>query len=146
MAAICAGRCRLSHICSNPHALYTFGSPRIGSRRYVNYVQMEAYRWVNNNDIVTRVPPGWLGYCHKGQEIYLNAYGQIRELCFWQRMKDRWRGFVRGLRERRIDHFTDHSIGQYISHIWNAVQEEELAIIPFKRLDASRIVPQRQAA
>jgi triacylglycerol lipase len=143
MAAICAGRCRLSHIKSNPRALYTFGCPRIGSRRYVNYVQMEAYRWVNNNDIVTRVPPGWLGFCHKGHEVYLNAYGQIRRLCPWQRTKDRWRGFLRGLRERKFDHFSDHLIGQYIEHIWNAVQEAERFTIPIEQMP---FTAQRRAA
>jgi len=130
MATICAGRCRLSYIRSNPRALFTFGSPRIGNRRYVNYVQIEAYRWVNNNDIVTRVPPAWLGFRHKGQELYLNAYGKIRRHTRWQRVKDRWRGFVHGLREGRFDHFTDHSIGQYIQHIWQAVREEEQLSIP----------------
>jgi triacylglycerol lipase len=107
---------------------------------------MEAYRWVNNNDVVTRVPPGWLGYCHKGQEIYLNAYGQIRRLCPWQRTKDRWRGFLRGLRERRFDHFSDHSIGQYIEHIWNAVLEEERFIVPFLRPQLAPKTLQRRAA
>ena len=58
----------LSYIRSNPRALYTYGSPRIGNRRYVNYVQIEAYRWVNNNDIVTRVPPGWLGFATRGRK------------------------------------------------------------------------------
>lgn len=125
MAAICAGRCRLSYIRSNPRALFTFGSPRIGNRRYVNYVHIETYRWVNNNDIVTRVPPPWLGYRHKGQEVYLNAYGKIRQLTHWQRLKDRWRGFVSGLKEGRIDFFADHSIKQYIAHIRSAVEEEE---------------------
>jgi triacylglycerol lipase len=146
MAAICAGRCRLSYIKSNPRALFTYGSPRIGSRRYVNYVQMEAYRWVNNNDIVTRVPPGWLGFCHKGQEVYLNAYGQIRRLCPWQRTKDRWRGFLRGLRERRFDHFSDHSIGQYVEHIWHAVQEDERFTVPFSRPAMATESPIRRAA
>jgi triacylglycerol lipase len=112
MAAICAGRCRLSYIRSNPRALYTFGSPRVGNRRYVNYVQFEAYRWVNNNDIVPHVPPAWLGYRHKGQEVYLNAYGKIRRLTRWQRAKDRWRGFVRSLREGSFDFFADHSIAR----------------------------------
>jgi triacylglycerol lipase len=127
MAAICAGRCAVSHIRSNPRSLYTFGSPRIGSRRYVNYIQLESYRWVNNNDIVTRVPPAWLGYQHKGQEIYLNAYGKIRHFTGWQRVKDRWRGFVRGLREGSFDHFADHSIARYIEYIRRAVEEEEAA-------------------
>lgn len=125
MAAICAGRCTLSTIRSVPRGLYTFGSPRIGSRRYVNFVSIEAYRWVNNNDIVPRVPPAWLGYRHKGQEIYLNAYGKIRRLTGWQRIKDRWRGFLGGLREGRFDHFADHAIGCYIEHIRRAVEEEE---------------------
>jgi triacylglycerol lipase len=146
MAAICAGRCRLSYIKSNPRALFTFGSPRIGSRRFVNYVQMEAYRWVNNNDIVTRVPPGWLGFCHKGQEVYLNAYGQIRRLCRWQRTKDRWRGFLRGLRDGKFDHFSDHSIGQYVEHIWNAVLDEERFTVPFQPMHFATNAPQRRAA
>ena len=125
MAAICAGRCRLSYIRSNPRALFTFGGPRVGNHRYVNYVHIETYRWVNNNDIVTRVPPTWLGYRHKGQEVYLNAYGKIRQLTRWQRLKDRWRGFVRGLKEGRIDFFADHSIKQYIGHVRSAVEEDE---------------------
>lgn len=125
MAAICAGRCRLSYIRSNPRALFTYGSPRVGNRRYVNYVQLEAYRWVNNNDIVPRLPPAWLGFRHKGREVYLNAYGKIRNLTGWQRVKDRWRGFVRGVREGRIDFFSDHSINRYIQHIRAAVEEEE---------------------
>jgi triacylglycerol lipase len=125
MAAICAGRCVLSHIRSNPRALFTYGAPRIGSRRYVNYVQFEAYRWVNNNDIVPRLPPAWLGFRHKGQEIYLNAYGKIRRLCPWQRLKDRWRGFLQGLRDGHFDHFADHEIQRYIEHIRSAVEAEE---------------------
>jgi triacylglycerol lipase len=146
MAAICAGRCKLSYIRSNPRAVFTFGSPRIGSRRYVNYVRLEAYRWVNNNDIVTRVPPGWLGFRHKGQEVYLNAYGKIRRCTGWQRVKDRWRGFVRGLREGQFDHFADHSIGQYIHHIRTAVDEESRLPIPIRPPHAGRHSATRRTA
>ena len=147
MAAICAGRCVISYIRSNPRALFTFGSPRIGNGRYVNYVQLEAYRWVNNNDIVCRVPPAWLGFRHKGKEVYLNAYGEIRELTSWQRVKDRWRGFVRSLRDGRLDHFADHSIGRYVECIQRAVAEEERPILRFELLDLpARIVPTRSLA
>ncbi len=136
MATICASRCRLSYIKSDPRALYTFGSPRVGNGRYVNFVQYEAYRWVNNNDIVTRVPPWWLGYRHKGQEVYLDSDGAISRLTTWQRMKDRWRGFVRGLKLREFDHFTDHSITRYADYIWAAVASEESAenrVLPIER-------------
>jgi triacylglycerol lipase len=146
MAAICAGRCKISHIRSNPRALFTFGSPRIGNRRYVNYVNLEAYRWVNNNDIVPRLPPAWLGYCHKGQEVYLNAYGKIRRMSVWQRIKDRWRGLVHGLRTGEFDPITDHRINRYIDYIHRAVEEEGAVA---RRLEPTRqfsAPPSRRAA
>jgi triacylglycerol lipase len=142
MASICAGRCKLSYIRSNPRALFTYGSPRVGNRRYVNYVQLETYRWVNNNDIVTRVPPAWLGYRHKGQEVYLNAYGKIRRLTHWQRMKDRWRGLLKGLRNGRFDPFNDHSIIEYVAHIRAAVEEEEgIVLRPVRHIRAAKPAP-----
>jgi triacylglycerol lipase len=146
MAAICAGRCKLSYIKSTPRALFTYGSPRIGNRRYVNYVQLEAYRWVNNNDIVTRVPPAWLGFCHKGHEIYLNAYGKIRGLTPWQRVKDRWRGIVKGIRQRRFDPFDDHSIVEYVKHIRAAVEDEEFITLRPLQAAAPHSYAARRAA
>jgi triacylglycerol lipase len=130
MATICAGRCKLSQISSGLEELHTFGSPRVGDKRYVNYCQLAHYRWVNNNDIVTRVPPGWFGYRHSGQEIYLNANGKIRRMSPWQRTKDRWRGFWRGLRAGRIDHFSDHSLVGYIQHVEAAVEMAETGDVP----------------
>jgi triacylglycerol lipase len=144
MATICASRCQISYIDSNPRALYTYGSPRVGNGRYVNYVQYEAFRWVNNNDIVTRVPPWWLGYRHKGQEVYLNADGEIAKLTPWQRIKDRWRGFVRGLKLREFDHFTDHSITRYVEYILRAVNREEPMekhTLSFQRAELAEIAP-----
>lgn len=144
MATICASRCKLSHIHSNPRALFTYGSPRVGNGKYVKYVHFEAHRWVNNNDIVTRVPPWWLGYRHKGHEVYLDSYGEIRRLTAWQRVKDRWRGFLTGLRKREFDHFTDHSITRYVEYIQRAVEAEvaaERTVLPFKKLQA---VPQSE--
>jgi triacylglycerol lipase len=108
----------------------------------VNYVQLETYRWVNNNDIVTRVPPAWLGYRHKGQEVYLNAHGKIRRLTHWQRMKDRWRGLLKGLRNGRFDPFNDHSIIEYVAHIRAAVEEEEgIVLRPVRHIRAAKPAP-----
>ena len=147
MATICASRCKLSYIESNPRSLYTFGSPRVGNGRYVNHVHYEAYRWVNNNDVVARVPPWWLGYRHKGQEVYLNAYGEIRRLTAWQRTKDRWRGFVGGLKKWEFDALTDHSIMRYIEYIQRAVEDEESVTRMFAPLGRRVIArPLQQAA
>ena len=37
--------------------LYTFGSPRVGDLEFKAHFTTNTYRFVNNNDIVTRVPP-----------------------------------------------------------------------------------------
>ena len=102
--------------------IYTYGSPRIGNRRYVNHVPVPLYRWVQNNDVVTRVPPSWLGFRHAGQEFYINHQGAVVEVAGWRRTKDRLKGFVKGLTRWRIDHFSDHLMGGYISAIDRAIQ------------------------
>ncbi|MCC9601062.1 lipase family protein [Stieleria sp. JC731] len=125
MATISAGRCFLSHIASSPEELFTFGSPRVGDKRYINYVQLDHYRYVNNNDIVTRVPPSLLGYRHSGSEVYFDHNGRIRKLGVVSKRRDKWRGFIRSLKRWKIDHFSDHSIHRYIDALIVAVQKED---------------------
>ena len=96
----------------------------------MNHVKLEHYRWVNNNDIVTRVPPLWMGYRHTGQQMYLDSDGKLRDFSKAQRVRDRWRGFWMGLKEGSVDHFADHSMNAYIDHIQNALQEEAENKIP----------------
>jgi triacylglycerol lipase len=122
MATICAGRCKLSSIPSNPRALFTFGSPRVGNRAYIHAVKLPHYRWIHNNDIVARVPPRWMGYTHCGYEIYLDSNGHLRDVMSWERTKDRVRGVWNGLWLGKIDYFADHPIRTYIQAIrgvWN---------------------------
>jgi len=133
MATICAFRCKVSRICSSPEGLFTYGSPRVGDRAYVNYHRLVHYRWVNNNDIVTRVPPTWLGYHHAGHEMYLDYRGRVREIEGWRRVFDRFRGFLRGLWRFNIDHFSDHSMERYIDYIHAAVLKEQEAMTPRMR-------------
>lgn len=125
MATICAVRCKMSPIPSYPAALFTYGSPRVGDRAYVNHCPLVHFRWVNNNDVVTRVPPTWMGYRHGGREIYLDSTGRVRVVEGWRRTLDRLRGFVCGLGRLKIDHFSDHSIERYIDHIHAAVQNQQ---------------------
>jgi triacylglycerol lipase len=127
MATICAYRCKASSIASDPQELHTFGSPRVGCRRYVRHAPLTHYRWVHNNDVVTRVPPAWFGYRHCGNEVYLDRKGRIRKLRGVWRSRDRWRGIVRGLWKWKFDFLADHSIGEYAAHIATAVKAEEAA-------------------
>ena len=124
MATICAGRCKLSEISSNPESLFTFGSPRVGCKRFINFVKLPHYRWVNNNDIVARVPPRWMGYRHSGRELYLNAFGRLRKYTTLRRIRDRWYGFFLTLRKWQVDHLADHSMVNYVECIQRALKDE----------------------
>lgn len=128
MATICARRCKLSRLAVEPAGLFTYGSPRVGNRAYVNHCQLVHFRWVNNNDIVTRVPPAWWGYRHGGREMYIDCKGRVRDVDGWHRVVDRLRGFFRSLRRFKIDHFSDHSTEEYIASIHAAVEKQQRAM------------------
>jgi len=123
MASICAGRCLLSDIKIHPEQVHTFGSPRVGTKRYINHAKIDYYRWVNNNDVVTRTPPAWMGYRHTGKEMYLDSNGKLRELNKIQRNADLWKGFVDGLKKYEVDHFSDHLIDRYVEYIYQSMVE-----------------------
>jgi triacylglycerol lipase len=125
MATLCAVRCRISQIPSEPRAIFTFGSPRVGDRKVVKFLKIRHYRWVNNNDIVARVPPRWMGYRHMGREIYLNRKGRVSSLPTWLRWHDGWRGFLRSLSQWKLDHLSDHSMVEYIGHIRKYYEDEK---------------------
>ena len=125
MANICANRCALSYIESDPAGLFTYGSPRIGCKRYVSHVEIEHHRWVNNNDIVCRAPPVFMGYRHNGQENYMDHNGKLIKLSGWKRVSDRIQGLMKGLARFRIDYLSDHSVINYIANISNLARAEE---------------------
>jgi len=56
--------------------------------------------------------------------MYLNAYGQLRNITGWQRTKDRFRGLMMGLKRGSIDSFSDHLMTNYIAYIHKIVQQE----------------------
>lgn len=116
MATLMAFRCEHCSKLPNPQELYTYGSPRVGWPRYVKTFSVTHHRWVNNNDVVCRVPFFIMGYRHTGQKHYINAYGQVRRMTAWQRFKDRLRGLWFGIKQGKIDSFSDHAIGSYIAH------------------------------
>lgn len=123
MATIMASRCKYDQELSDPIELYTYGSPRVGWKGYCKSLHIEHHRWVNNNDIVTRVPLSVMGYVHHGTEHYMNAYGQVRNPTGWQRIKDRFRGMWMGLKQGKIDNFGDHSMVNYVANLEKYLNE-----------------------
>lgn len=93
--------------------LTTFGSPRVGTRRFVKNIETPHMRFVNNNDIVTKVPLWLMGYKHHGVLQYINFYGNIRKLTPWQMIKDKWRGWKSGI----LDGAKDHGMDNYVKHL-----------------------------
>lgn len=123
MTTIMASRCEDDPEMPNIEEIYTYGSPRVGWRKYVKSLACKHHRWVNNNDIVTRVPLAVMGYVHHGHEHYMNAYGLERKLNTWQRIKDRWRGMWMGIKSGSIDNFSDHSMVNYIANLEKIMKE-----------------------
>jgi triacylglycerol lipase len=117
MATIMASRCENDPVMPTVEELYTYGSPRVGWRTFVNSLAVKHHRWVNNNDIVTQVPLLLMGYVHDGEEHYLNAFGNVRKHTVWQRIKDRMRGMLMGIKKGKIDNFSDHSMEIYVAYL-----------------------------
>ena len=92
--------------------LTTFGSPRVGTRKFVKNIETSHVRFVNNNDIVTKVPLFIMGYKHHGVLKYINFYGNVRKLTTWQMIKDKWRGWKSGI----LDGAMDHGMANYVKH------------------------------
>ncbi|KAK3078957.1 hypothetical protein LTS18_006106, partial [Coniosporium uncinatum] len=57
-------------------ALYTYGSPRIGSSTISEYISNQPggnYRVTHYNDVVPRLPPSFLNYAHISPEYYISS-------------------------------------------------------------------------
>jgi triacylglycerol lipase len=107
--------------------LYTFGQPRVGTAEFCRACDADFgsvyFRYVNNHDIVTRVPPRLLGYWHGGRIEYIDSDGVIHDdPAWWQIFLDRIDVGMDKLREMqdgrlRIELIHDHAIANYIAAI-----------------------------
>lgn len=59
-------------------AVYTFGSPRVGTVELDTRIKVPIYRVVNSADVVARVPLMAMKYQHVGSLHYLTAKGQMK--------------------------------------------------------------------
>lgn len=114
---ICATRCLLSQIKSEPEQLFTFGSPRVGNDKYVNQVNLTHYRWVLNRDIVPHVPPFWFGFRHSGHEMYINRLGQLKTAQDRKDFGDHVQACLNGIVRIRPGQLTNHPIREYVEAI-----------------------------
>lgn len=101
---------------------YTFGQPRAmtldTARIFNSDAKQRVFRFVNNNDIVTRVPTRTMGYSHVGTMLYIAEDGKIHnDPGFWFRFIDSQGGAIAELKKRGIDAIDDHSIDRYLDAV-----------------------------
>jgi triacylglycerol lipase len=120
----------LAAVKRRPTAVYTFGSPRVGGRGFVTYIDssgIASYRVVNSTDIITRLPLPFR-YRHVNLMIYMTRGGQVlyppsrrirlikcleflREIFSLFTLFPPLSLFARQLNPR---FFTNHRIGEYV--------------------------------
>ncbi len=101
------------------NGLYVYGMPRAGNKDFAKNFNDTfgeyTFRFVNNNDIVTRTPFRSMGYRHVGEFIYFDEHGDERsDIGWWQKLLDRISGRWNDLFERGTDGVKDHSIKEYV--------------------------------
>jgi len=99
--------------------LITFGQPRVGNKEFNESIKCEWKRFVNNNDVVPRVPPKMYKVFQDGGDLqYINTYGNIRDLTWWQSVKDSYRGRKAAWKKGQMfDSFYDHGMQNYVNLI-----------------------------
>jgi triacylglycerol lipase len=114
---------------------YDFGSPRVGDSSFTNFYNERCagvtFRFVNNNDIVPRVPPRGLSYDHVDFKRYFDSHCRlITDTRMFDLLLDSFEGSLLGLRKLFAqvahqkqenlplpDFIEDHRIANYISCI-----------------------------
>jgi triacylglycerol lipase len=119
-----------AHLLEEGHTvngLYTFGQPRVGDETFATECARrlagQYFRFVNNNDTVTRVAPRVLGYTHTGEVRYIDVDGQIHaDISFWDRFLERVKGRMEDFLRPGTDGLKDHSMRHYVEHLESAVK------------------------
>ncbi len=116
----------------NIQGTYTFGSPRVGDREFGEKFIVNAYRFVNGKDIVTKVPPAGM-YNHVGELKYIDNNGNIHDDAnqspkWTDEIEDKIKGLFNSpgqlgnlFDEVLIDPIVDHVPTLYAIHIWNNI-------------------------
>lgn len=108
--------------------VYTFGQPRVGdqsfAKAYDDLLGKRHFRFVNNNDVVTEVPPKnfesdnlTCKYRHVGQRIYIKRTRELTDdIGKLVLTIDRMAGWVEAAKEGDLaDGVSDHKMAKYVA-------------------------------
>jgi triacylglycerol lipase len=98
--------------------VYTFGQPRVGTKKYCQSVKSKFYRHVHGADIVPSVPFG-LMYTHMGEYINVEMNNTTPLNSSWIIFKTRWKNRWNSFFSRRplVNLISDHDIILYYKNI-----------------------------
>lgn len=99
-----------------------YGGPRVVDSDAAYYLDRHFpdvfYRIVNNNDLVTRVPPRVFGFSHFGNLGYFTEDGVFStDITWWDRFLDRIHGKIADIGEMHLDCLKDHMIDAEYSRL-----------------------------
>jgi acetyl esterase/lipase len=77
LATLCA--LRLQKDGHGSAAVYTYASPRVGNDKFQAAFRLKHERWVNQNDLVTQLPPELFGYRPVGTFDHILANGTVKQ-------------------------------------------------------------------
>ncbi len=111
------------------NGLYTFGQPRVGDRDFANFFNVDfktrAFRYVNNNDVATRIPPRVMDYSHVGTFLYFDESGKLHnDINWWNRFVETVRGEVKDFLEPGPDFVKDHAIAAYVANTMKNIRKK----------------------
>jgi len=114
------------------HGLYIFGQPRTGDRSFATNFNADfkprCFRFVNNNDVVTRVPLRTMNYSHVGTFLYFDKDGNLTDdLHWWYQFLNRVEGRIEDLGKPGTDGLKDHSMDRYLKWL-----QKNINVNPFE--------------
>lgn len=109
------------------NGLYTFGSPRVGDANFVKTYKsfnIPTFRFVNNNDVVTRVAPRTFGYGHLDVFLYFDAAGNVyKNVDIWNRFLETVKGSIDDFLKPGVSFINEHDMGLYQENLLKNIEK-----------------------
>lgn len=104
--------------------IYTYGQPRVGDREFARSCNGEfgqrVFRFVNNSDIVSRLPPRQIEFSHCGQLRFIDAEQKIHnDISYWQEFLEG----VQGSFEQHLDAVPSFAENHFVQNYVAAIEK-----------------------
>jgi triacylglycerol lipase len=126
MATLIARRCAVNDELRTPEALFTYGSPRVGNKAYIKSFDnlIVHHRWVNDGDIVTKVPfPPFYYHCGTKHLVSENEKSIILTLIGF--VFGWWKGILNILIKNTKDHSSELYVQKLFIRALDNIGEDE---------------------